>query len=371
MLKFKRRLVIIYAGIKLFLLKLITKKLVTLYRTYFMPLIELTAKGLFCSVGNFYIDPWRPVDYAVITHAHSDHARAGHRHYLCHTLTRPLIQHRLGYHHTIDVLEYNEVISRHGVSIKFLPAGHIIGSAQIIVSYRGEIWAVTGDYKTEEDPLAGQFEPQRCHALITECTFGLPIYRWQPQHELFSEINNWWSNNASQHTPSVVFAYSLGKAQRLLQGLDLSIGSVYTHGAVEATNEVLRQHGVPLATTLHLDSGVPLKSLQKALIIAPPSALSSPWMKKLDNSATAVTSGWMAVRGNRRRHGVDRGFALSDHADWQGLAQTVKSSQAEKIYTTHGFTVSFTRWLEEQGYASEVLKTHFQGELDDVEQTEI
>lgn len=335
-----------------------------------MPLIELTAKGLFCSMGNFYIDPWQPVDYAVITHAHSDHARSGHQHYLCHTLTRPLLLHRLGPHHTIDVLEYNQVISRYGVDVKFLPAGHIIGSAQIIVSYRGEIWAVTGDYKTEADPLAGQFEPQRCHALITECTFGLPIYRWQPQNDLFDEINSWWNTNAANQIPSVVFAYSLGKAQRLLQGLDSSIGPVYTHGAVEATNAVLRQHGVPLITSHHLDPGVPLKALQQALIIAPPAALSSPWMKKLDSAATAVTSGWMAVRGNRRRYGVDRGFALSDHADWQGLAQTVKSSQAEIIYTTHGFTASFTRWLQEQGYASQVLKTQFQGEIDDVEPAE-
>lgn len=331
-----------------------------------MRLIELTTKGLFCSVGNFYIDPWQPVDYAVITHAHSDHARAGHRHYLCHTLSGPILTHRLGVH-AIEVIPYNHTLTRQGVSITLLPAGHIIGSAQVVVTYRGETWVVTGDYKTEPDQLAGQFEPQRCHSLITECTFGLPIYHWRPQQDIFDDINQWWSINASENRPSVVFAYSLGKAQRLLQGLDLSIGPVYAHGAVEATNAILRQSGVPLAESKYLEAGVTLKSLQQALIIAPPSALSSPWMKKLEAASTAVTSGWMAVRGNRRRYGVDRGFALSDHADWSGLGEVIKACGADHIYTTHGFTAPFTRWLREQGFAAEELRTQFQGEVDDVE----
>lgn len=323
-----------------------------------MPLIEFTEKGLFCRAGGFYIDPWRQVDRAVITHGHSDHARWGSKAYLCHTDTKPILQARLGpgYYET---LSWNETAFINGVKISLHPAGHIIGSSQIRVEHEGEVWVVSGDYKLENDGLSGQFEPVKCHSFISECTFGLPIYKWKPQHQIFSDIQQWVLRNKAAGKSSLLFAYSLGKAQRLLPCLAEVTDRILVHGAVYNVHMALVNAGIRLPEVHRVGADTPKEWLKGAVVIAPSSAEGSPWMKKFAPVAVGVCSGWMNVRGAMRRRNADAGFALSDHADWDGLLQAVKATEAECIYVTHGFTAAFGRYLNENGFNAKEIKTEY------------
>ena len=327
-------------------------------------LLTFTDKGIYCPKADIYIDPWKQVERALITHGHSDHARWGHGHYLCTASAAPVIRHRLG-QVNMQTVSYAEQIRHRGVTFSFHPAGHIVGSAQIKVAYKGETWVVSGDYKLQDDGVAEPFEPVPCHAFITECTFGLPVYRWHAQSEVLAEINRWWRENRAAGKVSVLGAYALGKAQRVLAGLDPSIGTIYTHGAVENTNEVLRQQGIDLPPTTRVTADIPRKSFIGAMVIATPSALGSNWMKKFKPVATGMASGWMALRGTRRRRAVDRGFVLSDHADWAGLNTAIAETGAQRVFSTHGYTHIFARWLKEQGYEAAAVETAFEGEVDD------
>ena len=334
-----------------------------------MPLLQFTDHGIHCPRAGVYIDPWRPVDRALITHGHADHSRWGHRRYLCTEAAAPVIRHRLG-NINLDTVRYGEPVTVNGVRFSFHPAGHIVGSAQIRVAYKGEIWVVSGDYKTEPDPLAEDFEPVKCQHFITESTFGLPVYRWPSQEEVFADINEWWRQNREEGKVTVLAAYALGKAQRLLAGIDASIGPIYTHGAVENTNEVLRAQGVQLPPTTRVTQAIDRKAYPGSLVIATPSAVGSNWMKKFKPAVTGMASGWMALRGTRRRRSVDRGFVLSDHADWEGLNEAIRATGAEHVYVTHGYTGIFRKWLEEQGYDAREVKTEYEGELSEDETTE-
>lgn len=328
-----------------------------------MALITFTANGLYCEQADVYIDPWRPVRQALITHAHADHARWGMKTYVAHHDSVPVMYLRLGKDIRVRGVAYDEKIYVNGVEISFHPAGHIIGSAQIRLAYQGETWVVSGDYKIEDDGLAPAFEPIKCQHFITESTFGLPVYRWQPQAEVFDEINRWWAANAAEGKASLLTAYSLGKAQRLIQGVDQQIGPILTHGAVEQTNAVLRQHGIPLNPSTQVRSQGPdrhtKQDFAQALIIAPPSAAGSAWARKFGPTSLGVASGWMSLRGTRRRRAADRGFVLSDHADWDGLNLAIKETGAEHIYVTHGYTDIFSRWLHTQGYDARVVETDY------------
>ncbi len=326
-----------------------------------MSLIEFTECGLYCRRGNFYIDPWRPVDKAVITHGHSDHARAGNQSYLCHTHTKPILQLRLGDHH-YQCIEWNEPVLMNGVKVSLHPAGHIIGSSQIRVEYAGEVWVVSGDYKIEDDGLSGVFEPVKCHTFVSESTFGLPIYHWKPQQQIFGEMIHWITKNKENAKTSVIIAYSLGKAQRVLHGLKESAENIFVHGAIWNMHETLVQAGFPLPNVLRLSPETPKERYRGSVVIAPPGAEGSPWMKRFYPYAVGVCSGWMQVRGNVRRRNVDAGFALSDHADWKGLLQAVKETEAQKVYATHGFQAAFSRYLHENGIEAEEVKTAFGGE---------
>lgn len=280
-------------------------------------LVQLRSEGLYCAVGDFYIDPWRPVPRAIITHAHSDHARRGCEKYLSNTLAKPILYKRLG-EIDLQTLDYGEIVEHQGIRISLHPAGHILGSSQVRLEYRGEVWVISGDYKTEDDGLHEPFESVRCDTFVTESTFGLPIYQWQPQTIVQGQINQWWNDNAAQNRTSVLFCYALGKAQRALSLLDSSIGPIVAHGAVEPINQMYRDEGIRLPKT-HLVSDITDKeAFKKALVIAPPSASRTPWLKRFGNFSDAFASGWMQVRGRRRIKSVDRGFALSDHADWPG-----------------------------------------------------
>jgi putative mRNA 3-end processing factor len=335
-----------------------------------MPLIEFSDKGLFCPQGGFYIDPWKPVDRAVITHAHSDHARPGSAHYLCHPLTRPLLELRLG-PNSYQTAEWNEPVFINNVKVSLHPAGHIIGAAQVRVEYNGEVWVASGDYKTEDDGISGVFEPVRCNTFITESTFGLPIYKWKRQAAIFQDIRNWIVANHADKKTSVLIAYSLGKAQRVLQALAETGLPVFAHGAVYNVHQALVNNGWRLPEIKRVNPDTPKDELVGNIVLAPPSADGTPWMKKFYPYSVGTCSGWMQVRGNARRRNTDAGFALSDHADWDGLLQAVKGTGAEKVYATHGFQAAFSRYLNELGIEAGEVKTEYGGEEEDIKTADI
>jgi putative mRNA 3-end processing factor len=325
-------------------------------------LLERQPDGLYCAAGDFYIDPWNPVARAVITHAHADHLCPGCKHYLCAAPGEALVRARAGADAAIESVEYGEAKDIHGLRLSFHPAGHILGSAQVRIEHAGEIWVVSGDYKLAADPTCAPFEPVRCHTLVTESTFGLPIFRWPEQNEVLAEINAWWRANQQAGKASVLFAYPLGKTQRVLAGVDRSIGPIYTHGAAEAFNRLYRESGIALPATEYAKAAPPKTDWTRGLILAPPMAKNSPWLRRFGEFSTGLASGWMRIRGTRRRQSIDRGFVLSDHADWSGLLTAIRSSGAGRVWVTHGYRAQLARWLEENGMEAHAIDTLYEGE---------
>lgn len=330
-----------------------------------MKLLEFTEKGIYCAKADVYIDPWKPVKNAIITHGHADHSRFGNTNYLCHELSKPIIAHRLG-DISIETLAYGEKRVINGVEFSLHPAGHIIGSAQVRVAYKGEVWVASGDYKLENDGISTPFEPVKCNVFITECTFGLPVFNWRPQQEVFDDINNWWSKNQSEGKISLLSGYSLGKAQRIIQHVNASLGKIYTHGAIENMNEVIRNMGINLPPTERITAETTKEELSNSLVIAPPGAIGSNWTKRLQPFEVGICSGWMGIRGARKRQTVDRGFILSDHADWKGLNEAISATGAQKVICTHGYTAIFSKWLQEKGIDATIETTEFEGELAEI-----
>ncbi|MEO8412346.1 MAG: ligase-associated DNA damage response exonuclease [Ginsengibacter sp.] len=329
-------------------------------------LISFTDKGLYCQKGDFYIDPWKPVDKAIITHGHSDHARSGHKNYLCHVHTKPILELRLG-ENSYQTVEWNERIHINGVIVSLHPAGHIIGSSQVRIESNGEVWVTSGDYKIEDDGISGKFEPLRCNTFITESTFGLPIYKWNPQQEIYDSIITWINKNKENGKTSMLLAYSLGKAQRVLQAIKETTQTIFAHGAVFNMQQMLIDNGWRLTPVERITPETPKELLKGAIVIAPPGADGTPWMKKFQPYSVGVCSGWMQVRGNARRRNVEAGFALSDHADWDGLLQAVKATGAEKVYVTHGFQSAFSRYCNEENIAlAAEVKTQYGSEDEEV-----
>ena len=328
------------------------------------PLLEFTEKGIYCHPARVYLDPWKPVEKAITTHGHADHSRWGHKRYITHHRNVPIVKHRLG---TVNITgkEWGETFTINGVKFSLFPAGHIVGSSQIRVEHKGEVWVFTGDYKIEDDTLATPFEPIKCHTFITECTFGLPAFQWRPQEEIIVDINQWWAENKNNGQTSILFGYSLGKAQRLLSLLDTSIGKIYTHGAVENMTEVLRPL-VDLPPTELITKDTKKTDLLGNIVVAPPSAHGSTWIRKMVPYVTASASGWMAFRGARRRRAIDKGFVLSDHCDWDGLLEAINATGAEKIICTHGYTEIFSKYLREIGYDARTESTQYEGELAEI-----
>ncbi len=330
--------------------------------------LTFTERGIYCPAGDFYIDPWQPVSRALITHGHADHAYADMGQYLATVSAAPVIQHRLGPDAKIERLSYGEERQIGGAKVSFHPAGHVPGSAQIRVEVKGEVWVASGDYKTVDDGLSEPFEPVKCHAFITESTFGLPVFRWTAQDVLAHELNGWWAANVAAGRPSILGAYALGKAQRLMRTVDANIGPILTVTAVENTNQVLRGQGINLPDTVQITQQVSAKTHPNALIIATPGSTSQGWAKRFPNASTAFASGWMSLRGVRRRRGADRGFVVSDHADWDGLNAAVAATGAERIFVTHGYTSQFTHHLSARGFDAQVVATQYAG--DDAEGSE-
>ncbi|MGA9291431.1 MAG: ligase-associated DNA damage response exonuclease [Ignavibacteriaceae bacterium] len=325
-------------------------------------LLELNDKGLYCSKGGFYIDPLRAVDKALITHAHSDHARPGTKNYLAVDKSENLLKLRLGKKINLQTVKYGEILNINGIKVSFHPAGHILGSAQIRLEFDNEVVVVSGDYKTGVDFTCQQFEPVRCNIFITESTFGLPVYKWSSQKEIFDEINNWWKQNIKEGKTSILSGYSLGKAQRLISGLDPTIGSILTHSSVENINDCYRDSGINLPNTTCLEKTNDKNIFNEAIIILPPSVNNSLLIEKIKNVSRAFASGWMQVRRSRKWRSIDRGFVLSDHADWDGLINSIKETGAENIYVMHGYVSPFVRWLNENGWNAFPLENEFQRE---------
>jgi putative mRNA 3-end processing factor len=328
------------------------------------PLLVPTDDGLYCTAGDFHIDPWRPVERAVITHAHGDHLRPGSRHYLIAAPGEPVVRLRLGPDADIGSIPYGEVVIHNGVRVSFHPAGHILGSAQVRLEHEGEVWVVSGDCKTDADPTCAAFEPQRCQVFITESTFALPIYRWPRAADVFADIHAWWRNNRDAGKVTLLYGYALGKAQRLLAGLDPTIGPIYLHGSVDRLTAAYRDAGVSLPPAKHAaaERGFDWSG---SLVLAPPSAHQTPWTRKFGTTSTGFASGWMTIRGTRRRRAVDRGFVLSDHADWPALLSVIIATGAERVGVTHGYTGVLLQWLRERGLDAWTMPTRYEGELDE------
>ena len=329
-----------------------------------MTLLRRTERGLYCEAGDFHVDPWAAVDRAVVTHAHGDHLAWGCRAYLTSEDGAGVARLRVGADAAIRGLAYGETLDIGGVRVSLHPAGHILGSAQVRLEHRGEVWVVSGDYKTDPDPTCQPYEPVRCHTFVTESTFGLPVYRWPPQADVLHEVNRWWRANQQAGRTSLLYGYALGKAQRLLAGLDPSIGPILTHGAVERMTAAYRAAGVALPPTTHAAAMRP-EDRGRAIVLAPPSTDGSTWVRRFGEHATAFASGWMLIRGTRRRRSVDRGFPLSDHVDWPSLMAAIDATGAARVLVTHGYTGVVVRWLRERGCDAEAVETRYEGEQDD------
>lgn len=324
-------------------------------------MLKFTPEGIYCVPGRFYIDPWRPVKAAIITHGHADHARWGMKKYLCHHYTVPILQSRIGADIAVRGVGYNEAVTINGVAVSLHPAGHIIGSAQVRMEYKGKTVVVSGDYKIQDDGLSDSFEPVRCHEFVTESTFGLPIYRWAEVAHQNEQLRQWVLRNQANGKTSVFIGYSLGKAQRIMKALE-GVAPLHVHYAIARLNEAYESAGVRLPAYELADLKEGVKSLDKGVVILPPSLSDSNSIKKIPNRADAICSGWMQVRGARRWRSADAGFAISDHADWSGLLEAVKATGAEKVYVTHGQTAAFAKYLNEIGILAEEVTTEFGSE---------
>lgn len=330
-------------------------------------LIQFTNKGIYCKQADVYIDPWLPVNKAIITHAHSDHARTGNKYYLAHTDSERILRYRLG-EITLQTIGYNQQIQINGVNISFHPAGHIIGSAQVRMEYLGEIWVISGDYKVKPDGYTVPFEPVKCHHFITESTFGLPIYNFPDMELVNKQMNNWLDDNALKGINSVIIGYALGKAQRILNALKTE-QPVLLHSTIYNTNEAL---GFDNSRYIKFTQDFKKEQLNPGIVIATGTVLGSPWLRRFEPYKLAFCSGWMQLRGARRRRNADIGFIMSDHADWQSLNEAVVATGAENVYVTHGYKSIYAKWLKENYKLNAVeVETLFEGEGIENESSEV
>jgi putative mRNA 3-end processing factor len=329
-------------------------------------LVTSTPAGLFCAAGGFHIDPWGPADTAVITHVHGDHLRIGSRRYICTQESLPILHRRLGPDVEAQGVPYGVPVQMGTTQVSFHPAGHVFGSAQVRIQADSAVWVVSGDYKRRSDPTCAPFERVACDVFITEATFGLPIYRWDDPHTVVADIHAWWERNRGAGVASVLFCYAMGKAQRILAELTAFTDlEVLVHGAVDGLTDIYRQAGVRMLPTRRVADTAKGRSFAGELVLAPPSAAGSTWMRRFaPRYETGFASGWMRVRGTRRRKGFDRGFALSDHADWPDLLRTIEETGARRVLVTHGYADEVSRYLRERGLDAGALATQFEGEGD-------
>ncbi len=321
------------------------------------PLFKISEAGLFCPRGAFYVDPWAPVATAVITHAHADHAVKGSRRYITAEPGRWVLWSRMGQHSKVETLKFGESVDLNGVKVSLHPAGHILGSAQVRAEYKGDVWVISGDYKVAPDRTCSTFEPVRCNTFVTESTFAQPLFQWEPQETTFAKIHDWWRANQSRNQASFLFAYALGKAQRLLAGIDSSIGPVFAHRDIESMNEIYRKSGVDLPAARIPNSGMTTDEWGKSLILQTPSARWNQGFPHLGQFSNAFASGWMMLPDATRERRVHDGFALSDHADHRELLAAVRDTGAERVLVTHGYIDEFVAELKSLGYDATAMRT--------------
>jgi len=312
------------------------------------------AGGLYCRAGGFWIDPLRPVARAIVTHAHADHARAGSGDYHTAAGNLPMLAARIGEAAPHHGHAWGEPFELGETRVTLFPAGHILGSSWVRVESAAGSWGVSGDFKRAPDPTATAFEPGRVDVWLTECTFGLPVYRWPAPQVVIEEILEWWRACRADGRPAVLFCYALGKAQRVLAELARRVDEpVWLHGAMRALVEAYREAGVAMLPTRLVSEAEKGEWFGGALVLAPPSAAGSTWMRRFPGHSAGFVSGWMRIRGHRRRRGYDRGFVMSDHADWPALVDTAAQMGAARVITIHGNGAALSRYLREQGVQAE------------------
>lgn len=325
-------------------------------------LLETTRDGLYCAAGDFFIDPWKPVDRALITHAHADRAHPGNDAYLTAEPGAGLLRECVGADKFIQAQPYGEPLTINGVGVTFFPAGHILGAAQIRLESDGEVWVFSGDYKLASDPTCEAFVPVSCDVFVTEGTFALPVFQWRPPRAVFAHIDDWWQKNQAAGHTSVLLAEEMGKAQRLLAGLDAEMGPLLVHDSIARFLPAYAAAGVELPRTLTATPEAVRATQGRGLVIAPPATINSRWLASLESASVALASGLMQVRGARNRQNIDHGFVFSNHADWLGLLTAIRNSEAATVLVTHGHVHPLVRWLQQQGLRAAELPTLFQGE---------
>lgn len=321
------------------------------------PLFKLGEAGLFCPRGAFYVDPWAPVATAVITHAHGDHAVKGSRQYIAAESGKWVLWSRMGQHAKMTGLPFGRSVDVNGVKVSLHPAGHILGSAQVRAEYKDEVWVISGDYKVAPDVTCAPFEPIPCHTFVTESTFAQPCFQWEPQEVTFGRIHDWWRTNQAQNQASFLYAYALGKAQRLLAGLDSSIGPVFVHRDIESVNVLYRKSGINLPSARVPNDGMTREEWNRSLILLTPSARWSQGFPHLGHFSTAFASGWMTLPDAAHERRVHTGFALSDHADYRELLGAIAATGAERVLVTHGYIDEFVSDLKSRGYDAMAMRT--------------
>ncbi|HEY6894748.1 MAG TPA: ligase-associated DNA damage response exonuclease [Rhodanobacteraceae bacterium] len=325
-------------------------------------LVVTRPEGLYCPPGDFYIDPWRPVARAVITHGHADHARIGAGEYHATTAGLPILEWRLGAQAYV-AHAYGEAFALGDARVSLHPAGHVLGSAQVRIEAGGEVWVVSGDYKRQPDPTCAPFEVVPCDTFVTEATFGLPVYRWPRTADVVREIAAWRDECAAAGEAAILYCYALGKSQRILAELAaFDDAPVYVHGAIEPGVAVYRAAGIRMVETRRVGDTAKGTDFAGHLVIAPPSAAGSAWTRRFRRAQQGFASGWMRLRGNRRRRNYDRGFVVSDHADWPDLLRTIADTGARRVIATHGSTDALVRVLAESGVDAGVFRTDYGGE---------
>jgi len=319
-------------------------------------LIVWSPNGLYLPEADVFIDPWKPVHRAIITHAHSDHARPGHQYYLAEPVTASLIKHRLGSQTPVETLHYKKSIRINGVNISFYPAGHIPGASQVRIERRGEVWVVSGDYKRHIDGISRPFEPVACHTFVTESTFALPIFQWQEQEKLAENLQSWVSQKLSEGVHVLISAYSIGKAQRVIKILNSNWIVPFVHKSIFDLQMILRELKVFDGNYAKFSDYK--KHFGSSVFIIPPAADSRLPQGVSGPYVHASCSGWMTIRGLKRRQNLDRGFPISDHADWPSLLSTIQETGASRIIAMHGFAESLARYLTEKEIKAEVFSTY-------------
>ncbi|MEL6610892.1 MAG: ligase-associated DNA damage response exonuclease [Bacteroidota bacterium] len=319
-------------------------------------------RGLYCPAADVHIDPWKPVSRAVVTHAHSDHLTRGCGAYLVSHRSRHVTAARLEDGASVQTLPFGRALNVGGATISLHPASHILGSSQVRVSVGGERWVVTGDFKVARDATTEPFELVPCDTLITESTFALPVYRWEDDAVTSRYMLEWWAHCQHAGRVPVLFAYALGKAQRVLSLLDPPLGPIFVHGAIHRLCAAYAATGVRLPAVQHaslFDKSNP--EHRRGIVLGTPGMRTSPWLRRFGPVSTAFASGWMRARGRRRARSLDRGFVLSDHADWDGLTNTIRASGARRVLVTHGYVDVLTRWARERGLDAAPLRAPYAG----------